>query len=287
MDDPKKLCIYHRTDMDGFCAGALVKYCVPECDLLGMDYHDDLDMSQLEGVGTIFVVDFCLPLEQMEMLNRKYELIWCDHHVTSIKQGWALSFQPSGIQDVDHSGCALTWLYFQKIGKIGVQAVMPESIKLLESYDLGKVNERVLEYQYGLRSQVSGPLSDGWVPVILGYNYPKEQTIDIGKTILQFERNKIKKGMQNSFTTNFGGYKAVVLDWPDTFGLIYKDEMSKLDCELFATFSMVPGGKWRIIVTSHDKDIHAGKFCQKYGGGGHQAIGGMVCDELPFSVLNL
>ena len=48
-DKPKTVCLYHRSDLDGHCSGAIVKYFIPEAKLIGIEYGDEIPWKELAG----------------------------------------------------------------------------------------------------------------------------------------------------------------------------------------------------------------------------------------------
>ena len=78
-------CFYHSTDLDGRCSGALIKWRHPECELIGIDYGQAFPWHLVDSGECVWMVDFCLqPHEDMIRLARKCDLIWINHHKTSI-----------------------------------------------------------------------------------------------------------------------------------------------------------------------------------------------------------
>jgi len=73
-------CFYHKSDLDGHCSGAIIKYFFPECEMIGVDYKSVLDFNEIGINETVYVLDFSFDRETMDKLNQKAELIWMDHH---------------------------------------------------------------------------------------------------------------------------------------------------------------------------------------------------------------
>ena len=100
-------CFYHRSDLDGVCSGAIVKYKYPECEMIGVDYGDDFEKltSMIEMEEVIFIVDFSFDVELMKSLIMEYNLIWIDHHQTAIAKcdGYSIA----GKREVGKAGCEL------------------------------------------------------------------------------------------------------------------------------------------------------------------------------------
>ena len=72
-------CYYHNADLDGICSAAIIKRRYPSCQLIGVNYGDNIapDVNKNE---IVYIVDFSFDLDTMETLNEKGNLIWIDHH---------------------------------------------------------------------------------------------------------------------------------------------------------------------------------------------------------------
>ena len=55
----RKICLYHRSDLDGKCSGAIVKRHIPGTEMIGIDYGDKIPWKDLEGAH-VYLVDFSL-----------------------------------------------------------------------------------------------------------------------------------------------------------------------------------------------------------------------------------
>ena len=91
-DKYKYVCIYHRVDMDGRCAGAIInKYIHCEykksCYFIGLNYEKDINLSQIKEkfvqLKTIFVVDYHIsPEESKYFIENGINVVILDHHKT-------------------------------------------------------------------------------------------------------------------------------------------------------------------------------------------------------------
>ena len=86
------VCIYHRVDMDGWCAGAIInKYIHCEykksCYFVGLNYEKDFDITQIKHnfpqLKTLYVVDYHIsPEESKYFLENNINVVILDHHKT-------------------------------------------------------------------------------------------------------------------------------------------------------------------------------------------------------------
>jgi oligoribonuclease NrnB/cAMP/cGMP phosphodiesterase (DHH superfamily) len=72
--------IYHNKDLDGVGSAAIAKMVWPDCELLGFDYGDDLDLRRFK-TKKVLMVDVSLSVERMISLSKvASEFIFVDHH---------------------------------------------------------------------------------------------------------------------------------------------------------------------------------------------------------------
>ncbi len=148
-------CFYHRVDLDGRCSGAIVKKMYPECEMIGADYNDTLDLDSIKQGEKVFIVDFSFPIDKMIQLSNTAELVWIDHHKSAIEKAHKAGFLSSGGQllhmgsddpSTKKAGCELTWEWIYPREKT------PLAVKLLSKYDVWNLKDPlVLPFQYGFR----------------------------------------------------------------------------------------------------------------------------------------
>lgn len=202
------ICFYHESDLDGVCSAAIVKYFVPECELYGIDYGKefpwmktvpdvdiDVDCSspaefrakiltalvRKEEKRTVYMVDFSLPIEDMERLAEISNLIWIDHHRTAIdafENG--MPCVGNWLARTDFAACELTWFFFASHENADLSRgswesftfnpeISPEAVRLLGRYDVWDKDNpewesKILPFQYGCRSldNIYDPTSFDW-----------------------------------------------------------------------------------------------------------------------------
>lgn len=103
-------CFYHRSDLDGHCSGAIVKMRFPECEMIGVDYQDELPVFGYKYNEEIYIVDFSFKPEVMRELSERHILHWIDHHKSSIDNAHESGFLASGgkFLEIGKAGCELT-----------------------------------------------------------------------------------------------------------------------------------------------------------------------------------
>lgn len=150
-----KVCIYHSVDIDGWMSAAIVKRNIPDIELFGWKYGDEIPSNIYEK--DIVMVDLSFPYHEMLNLknrNNGTEFIWIDHHISAIKDAVLHGYSDlPGIRDTHYAACEITWRYF-------IKDRMPFNIIVyFGMYDSfrhkGKEYEKeVLMVQYGARSVI-------------------------------------------------------------------------------------------------------------------------------------
>lgn len=296
------LCIYHRTDFDGKCAGAIVKRAYPECRLYPLDYADNFDVDRIKENEEVIMVDFTLEKPgQMESLVQKCgQFIWIDHHKTVVPVEQRLKEKgffdqlgprkvsinpddPNGIFSRNRiSGCELTWNYFFHDQK------MPYSVFLLGRYDVWDDKNplwktEIIPFQYGMR-RFNGEPSDQefWEP-----HFSSDDTssiirdmISYGKIIFEYEMSfseKVAKGLW--FPIEFEGLKFQAINRPLANSLSGEFIWDPTKYDALMYFTKGPH-MWRITMFTDKPGIDLFPIAVKHGGGGHSQACGFTTTKI-------
>ena len=288
------ICFYHRQDLDGWCSGAIVKHFYPDAILLEMDYGLQFPWAMIDLMPTadrrVMMVDFALKIPDMVKLAAMCDLIWIDHHITIIDAALEAKFDPDGYRLSGTGACELTWKWCASQVGGKKASFVPVGVKLLADYDVGVIAPVVLEYEYGVRANVTGPDSELWAQMFKESPSAKEEIEAAGKTVTQYVRKQFAKAINFAgFEGVFDGYPAFFLNTPLHDSLLCKPLESGIAWEgvghaprLFVSFVWVKEQEWYVIVESTDSEIHCGRLCEKHGGGGHDHVGGFRSKDLSF-----
>lgn len=275
-------CFYHSADLDGKCAGAIVKYHHKDVELIPINYGNEYDLDKIEQGETVFMVDFGFqPFSLMEKLNAKADLIWIDHHKTALRDAKEADFNCNGMLDVEMAGCELTWKY------LFPNKPIPRAVMLLGRYDVWDHGHDpdIMDFQYGMRLEDTEPDNqEFWQRLFT----KQGQTIDIiktGRTILSYQR------MQNEiyikargFDVEFEGLRFIACNAGLTNSLLF-DSIYNEECyDGMMSFSMRKNMGWTVSMYSTKKSIDVGAIAKKHGGGGHPGAAGFQCADLPFKI---
>jgi len=277
-------CFYHSADLDGHCSGAIIKRKHPICEMIGINYGQEIPWASI-GNEKVFMVDFGLqPFENMVKLNKLCELHWIDHHKTAIEDAYKFKFLASGGQSIEEgiAGCELTWKYIHT-GEI------PLAVTLLGRYDVwDHTDERTLPFQYGMRQfpDTRPENVELWEKLFTDDNYCNI-IIERGQMILDYEESQNKKFCRAySFETTFNGLTAICANRGFCNSKLFDSVYDPNIHHLMITFirMKLPKKQWTVSLYSTRDDVDCGKIAKSFGGGGHKGAAGFQCSYFPFPV---
>ena len=267
-------CFYHKSDFDGICSAAIVKYKYPDCELIGVDYDDDFNLFSIVSENEIvYIVDFCFDKDIMVDLNLHCDLHWIDHHKSSIEQ--MIDVKIKGSRIIGFGACQLTWKY------LFPDKIEPISIYFLGRYDVWDHKEiEVLPFQYGLRFienlNAESPL---WAALFNEIEFIMA-IVRIGKTLMYYEKLQNEKYVKSmSYEKEFEGYRAIIVNRPMTNSKIFESVYDSAIHDIMIIFG-IKDGKYKYSLFSDKKEIDVSKIAVKYGGGGHAGASGFYSDKL-------
>lgn len=281
-------CFYHSADLDGHCSGAIVKLKYPECEMIGINYGDIIDINNINQDEEVFMVDFCLqPFDGMIELNKKAKLHWIDHHAKgSIDEAYQKGFLASGGQllEVGKAGCELTWQYLYP------EKDVPLCVFLLGRYDVWdhSADTNILPFQYGMRNNYdTRPNNIILWEELFQSSFEVHEIIKIGKIIHDYEMNQnIKFCKAYTFETTFNNMKAICANKGFTNSQLFDSVYNPAVHHLMITFcrKKLPSKVWTVSLYSTRDDVDCGEIAKRYGGGGHKGAAGFQCTEIPFEI---
>jgi hypothetical protein len=289
------VCIYHIADLDGHCAGAIVRTANPDVEMIGMDYGQEPPWERLEGRNVI-MVDFSL--EPWSNMVKLYEVanhfIWIDHHESAIRN-YRLHEEAGGnvfqyVLDPRMAACELAWEFFFP------KRPMPKAVKLLGRYDVWdhEAMADVLAFQYGMQSAVTDPAENMKVWEMffaeVGTDRPKasvarramSMTVLRGNGILEYEYEQDRRhAAAIVFEMEFAGHRWLAANIPFKSPRFFKSVADPGRYPGMIMFSF-HGKHWKVALRS--KSIDVSKVAESYGGGGHEGAASFICATLPFEL---
>ncbi len=275
------LCIYHRADLDGRCAGAILKKRFRDASFLPMDYGEEFDTGIIARGERVIMTDFSLqPYSQMVELAARSQFTWIDHHASAIAEATDLSIYHETILDESKAACVLTWAYCFP------DEPLPEAVRLLGLYDIWDHRDpRVLPFQYGVRALHTGDIeSQDWGCLWQAEDAFIAQTIRAGACILDYEEKEhAYYCREHCFDTKLGAYRALAINRGAANSALFQARWDPDQYDIMIAFAYKKRF-WSVTLYTTHETIHLGEIAKAYGGGGHRKAAGFECRHLPFSL---
>lgn len=279
-------CYFHSADLDGHCAGAIVKYHHPDCEMIGVNYGDRPDFNMIGAAERVFVVDFSFPVDDMLRLHRESRLTWIDHHKTAIEAMDGLGERIAGIRRTDFAGCELTWVFCSPQGVALPDTIsrfwfrtqwphlVPPAVRLLGRYDVwDHEDSECLPFQYAMRAQESWP--DNmllWASLFEWEDIPVPWLF-MGESILRYEEKQNKLAAKQSFVVEIMGKQVLCLNRRGAGSKIFDSVVDPEQHDAVLLFGYSPKRGWQCsIYAVGDTDVSG--IAWTYGGGGHKGAAG-------------
>jgi oligoribonuclease NrnB/cAMP/cGMP phosphodiesterase (DHH superfamily) len=274
--------VYHN-DMDGRCSAAIVyryhEIHGNDCPaglpmkLIYMNTYKEFDICSVEKDEKVYILDCSLrSLEEYEkLLTITKNVIWIDHHKTSIDQ--YDKFDLLGYRVDGTAACILTWKYL-----FGDN--IPDAVKYLGDYD-------VFKFDFGERSKYFHTVTDlydtrpnskiwlSWLDV----NYDCINELYDGKICFKYKTNReriVSRAIY--FEATFEGYNCICCNQPLSSSLLFDSVYDEKKHDLMINFFITSSG-YKVSIYNN-KGIDSSLISKKYGGGGHPGASGFSCKQL-------
>jgi len=262
--------------------------------MIGYNYGDPFPWGKLVPGETVYMVDVCLEpwLETMPRLNQHNNLVWIDHHKSSIADhdAWSIEAEESiaGTRAVGVAACMLTWQ------ELYASNTVPPAVALLSAYDVWDNLDQtywyqcVLPFQYRMRVEETDPARsqslDPW-SVFLGRLAPMDQFVREGHQILKYQSQlNAKIAAACAFETDLDGLRCIAINQALGNSLYFDSVYDPARHDVMLAFSWRANGSWSVSLYCDKPGIDISIVCKARGGGGHEGAAGFVCAELPFEL---
>jgi len=286
-----KICLYHRSDLDGQCSGAIYVAAQKDDDyvLTPIDYGDPICWDQLIGAD-VTLIDFSLQLwsEFERLFKTAKSVLWIDHHRSAIEE--YRQSESSGpccpivaVLDENKAACELAWEYYFRTKN------MPQAVRLLGRYDLWRhEDERVKPFQYGLRPYSLDPLNGNdrhlWKS-FLSATCDVDMYVAQGETILRYQDKQDAQAVaKNWFDLTWEGRRWQACNRLGRGSTFFDSVWAPIYDGMLSFFWDGQRRLWEIGLYSHRKDIDCGSIAKRHGGGGHPGAAGFRTTILPFEL---
>jgi oligoribonuclease NrnB/cAMP/cGMP phosphodiesterase (DHH superfamily) len=274
-------CVYHRVDMDGKCAAAIVLRNRPDCTLVPMDYSDPFP-EVLNGVydSTIYIVDFSFPREKMLRLTALNKVIWCDHHKSALAELADLNLE--GKQNAQYAGCELTWMHFYQ------ETPRPVAVDMIGKYDSwrwikesAREQKNILDFMMGCQLEDYEPNDSYWNELLGSYSDKAQEIINDGNIIRRYEsRQDLLLCERAAWLNEWEGGRWLVCNTMKASKTVFDPyiQAHDLDVHGIITWYQMPDRRIKFSLRSDHPDIDCSAIAKKYGGGGHKGAAGYITD---------
>ena len=276
-------CFYHN-DIDGECAGSIVakkEFNYNKNNFYRVDYIIDLKpmIDSIKNKERVYFVDYSFTEKNVwilkELLEKECDIIWCDHHTSSIKltEKYPDLNNIKGIRKEGISGAALTYMYlfdteYKKI---------PDYVKYVSDYDcwIYKYKDQTTYFKLGMDIRNNDALDKIWIELIDISKLLK--IIDDGKLIKKYIDIDYKSYRNDyGYESEFEGYKCYVVN-RKTNSWIFGDKYNKYPLVVVWAYN---GKTYSYSLYSSNPNVDCSKIAEKYGGGGHKGAAGFSYNEL-------
>lgn len=286
--------LFHKIDFDGLCSYAIVHdavllnhaVCQIPVEITAIPWNRGDDIPELTSFDTVYILDICLPAENMKNTASKTRLIWIDHHETSIREMSEAGLSHlEGLRGKGVAACELAWNYMNRSEKL------PKAVAMLSAYDVWdkkrfKWNEETLSFQYGLRNRYTldaQRFKDDF-PAILRET---EQITDEGRSILKYIRSAGRIAVRNyGFDVTVAGKMKGLAVLSDNGGSVpYEESALERNAEVIILANRLGDDRYKVSCFCPDghPSVHLGEYLKAfYGGGGHECAAGANISQEEF-----
>lgn len=286
-------CIYH-CDLDGRCAGAIVAFFTgnrEEENYIEANYNDVLPIDDFTNGEKVFLVDFSFTENTKHYLDKLIakdcNIIHIDHHSSTMElyKNNPKYQELDGIRTEEHSGAALTWMYFT-----GAKSIeeCPFFVQYVSDFDCWHFNlHNTQEFKYGMETFDYHPLCKIWEQLI-SEHYDCDDNlsfvhsiIDNGFVVKKYIDNINKEYCEKyAYETELEGNKCIVVNKKDCGSLVFGELVEQYPMCMVWSFD---GEYYQYSIYSSNENIACNKIAEKYGGGGHKGAAGFRMKEMPFT----
>lgn len=281
------ICIYHSSDFDGKCSGAIVRKWAKENNLplilIGWNYGKEFPWDKITPNEQVVMVDVALEtLKEMKKLADMCDLTWIDHHGRKLEEMEKL--ECDGLRKDGTAACELTWQYFFPDDE------MPEAVSMLGRYDVWDFDSgsNVEFFQYGMKTYNYNVDAGIWNYLLDDRNKNIVRgIIDDGETVRQYQKSQCVEMINiGIFETEIDGVKAFACNASDVHNSQLFDSVERPEGKyLFILFGWSSEGQYKVsLYTDENVDVDCSSIAKKNGGGGHKQASGFSCKKLPFEV---
>lgn len=275
--DPNRstICLYHD-DPDGCSSAAVVRRALgPALLLQPMEIGDPIPWEAIEGCEQVVMVDYSLVPEDMRRLGTGRDLVWIDHHKTSLSELAEVMAGVPGEREDGVAACVLTWRTFFP------GLATPRALQLIGDRDVWRMEyPETRAFSEGLYQNDLDPANDSlWIPLLDGDPARLTELIERGGRLYEARIGSIIDAVARyGFETVFEGHRTLAINHRgngDMGEYIRKAGYTVAYCYSEA----VRAGRLLTMVTLYSDQVDVSEIARKYGGGGHRGAAGFQIER--------
>jgi oligoribonuclease NrnB/cAMP/cGMP phosphodiesterase (DHH superfamily) len=260
-------CFYHN-DADGKCAAHIVSQYTQDFDeqnYIEIQYGMDFPFDIIGHNEDVYIVDYSIEPHEMEkLLNITENVVWIDHHISTIAKYKDFVYDVDGIREDGTAGCVLTHKY------LFPNKIVPWYVLYIGDRDVWKweFGDDTLNYFAGSELYDLHPLSNDW-----GELYYVEEIIRKGKTVEKYKAQHYALYLKAfAFEAQFEGHEANIIN----VGLVDSKVFDSVEClkDIQIMFVVESWGLRVSLRSAETSGIDVSKIATQYGGGGHKHASG-------------
>lgn len=258
------ICIYHGCCPDGFGSAWVIYNKFGNTFEYYAASHKDTKFPNILG-RDVFFTDFSYSADVIDKMRKDANSITViDHHINTLEK--LKNINVKKYIDLTHSGCVLTWMYFNKMTPV------PTFLKYIEDRDLWKwelpkskeVTTAILSYEYDFRTWTIisfTPIQDLIVDGIALY---RKHLKDVNELILTAKKR-----------INIFEYNVPIVNAPYCYASDICDIMNKDEAFALSYYFKNTDSIYVSIRSDVDgSNIDVNEIAKKFGGGGHRNAAG-------------
>ncbi len=263
------VCLHHN-DQDGRCAAAIVRRALGRnVRMYEINYGEEIPWEAIQKADQVVIVDFSLPLDDMLQIQKMTELIWVDHHVSSLEALSSLE-NVAGERNLEDAACVLVWRTFFPHEQI------PRAVDFIGDRDVWRfAYAETAEFCEGLFEEETQPTNDLlWDPLLNGESDFAAKLIERGRILLASRLRGIEHSIRTrAFTVEFEGFNTLAINTRGN-GDIGEYIRNQGYAIAYCYHDAVQSGRLITFVTLYSAGADVSKIAEKFGGGGHPGAAG-------------
>jgi uncharacterized protein len=266
--------LYHKDCADGFGAAFAAWTILGDPAVyVPVQYGEPMPLGQIPVGGTVYIVDFSYPREELiSLAQRSNRVVVLDHHKTAREALEGLDGTVPGLSvtfDMDRSGAVLTWEYFHPGEPV------PLLLRYVQDRDLWRW-EMISSREFSAALALEPKDFQTWTNL-------REMVEDVndrvaflrrGAAVLKYQKSLVDSLASKAVMSDVGGHSVPAVNCP-----IFQSELGEELCKKypdspFAAVWFCPDEKSEIWSLRSRNGFDVSEVARSLGGGGHAAAAG-------------